>query len=117
MSLTIVCVCNKTFSNDSSFVVGRRSDCDFQLQKDSISRRHARVSIEHDGRIVVSDIDSLNGIYVNGVRVNSEVLENPETDNFTLCGKYQLHFVRLEPSDEERAQGVTNKYHFTYIVP
>ncbi len=45
-------------------VLGRGSDCDVQVDRDSVSRRHARAYRTSDGW-QVEDLDSTNGTYVN----------------------------------------------------
>jgi hypothetical protein len=54
-------------------VLGRDPGCDVVLNDTKCSRRHAVVE-EEDGRIVVRDTGSANGIYVNGRRVDRAVL-------------------------------------------
>jgi len=54
-------------------VLGRDPGCDVVLNDTKCSRRHAVVE-EVDGRIVVRDTGSANGIYVNGRRVDRAVL-------------------------------------------
>jgi hypothetical protein len=54
-------------------VLGRDPGCDVVLNDTKCSRRHAVVE-ETDGRILVRDTGSANGIYVNGRRVDSAVL-------------------------------------------
>lgn len=46
-------------------VVGRSSDCDYQICHPLISRRHCVFYLE-DGEIWVRDLGSLNGTYLNG---------------------------------------------------
>jgi S1-C subfamily serine protease len=51
------------------FVIGRDADCDLVLaDDDKISRKHAAISIK-DGRIVVQDLGSTNGTYVDEERI------------------------------------------------
>ena len=52
---------------DSELVFGR-ADSDVELDDDEVSRRHASIRVE-GGRLVVYDLDSLNGTWVNGDRV------------------------------------------------
>jgi hypothetical protein len=47
-------------------VVGRSDGCDIQLAHPLVSRRHAEVSPEADGRFLVRDLGSRNGTTVNG---------------------------------------------------
>src|SRR5438445_11717277 len=49
-------------------VVGRSSECDYQICHPLISRRHCVFDVQ-DGEILVQDLGSLNGTYLNGERV------------------------------------------------
>jgi pSer/pThr/pTyr-binding forkhead associated (FHA) protein len=51
-----------------SLLIGRLPECDVLLQDGLVSRMHARISVQHDS-VVVEDLHSTNGVYVNGVRV------------------------------------------------
>lgn len=65
----------KVFNLSSGCIaIGRREDCDIVLNDTSVSRVHARLEL-HRGRYTLSDEDSTNGTWVNGVRITSKVLE------------------------------------------
>jgi CheY-like chemotaxis protein len=49
-------------------LVGRSSDCDYQIPQPLISRRHCLFHLR-DGDIWVQDLGSLNGTFVNGERI------------------------------------------------
>lgn len=50
------------------FFIGRAAGCDLVLPDLSISRRHAVIRVDGEG-VVLVDMDSRNGITVNGARV------------------------------------------------
>jgi hypothetical protein len=50
-----------------ALVVGRGEEADLVLQDDLVSRRHVRLSIE-GGALLVEDLGSTNGTFVNGAR-------------------------------------------------
>jgi len=54
-------------------LVGRHSDADVRLALPDISRRHCRF-VFTDNRWQVFDLNSLNGLYVNGERVQQACL-------------------------------------------
>lgn len=54
-----------------SFVIGRSSGCHLRPRSDLISRRHTEIAIE-DGVVVVRDLGSRNGTYVNGERLEGD---------------------------------------------
>lgn len=56
------------------YVMGRGSECDLVLQGKGVSRRHAEI-IFQSGRFVVNDLESLNGLKVNGYKVARVILE------------------------------------------
>lgn len=56
------------------FVLGRGTECDFVLTGKGVSRKHAEI-IFQSGRFVVNDLNSLNGIKVNGYKVSRVILE------------------------------------------
>jgi hypothetical protein len=55
-------------SQDREWVVGRDSDVDILILEDTVSRRHAKIT-SFGGRVVIEDIESRNGVFINGDRV------------------------------------------------
>lgn len=53
------------------FRVGRRADLELSLPIAAVSKKHAEI-IDHDGELWVRDLESTNGTYVNGERVETE---------------------------------------------
>src|SRR5689334_16764600 len=50
-------------------MIGRVEDNDLQLAGEKISRHHALIELDQDGRAVLSDLGSRNGTFVDGVRL------------------------------------------------
>jgi hypothetical protein len=50
------------------WVLGRGSKCDFVLEDDAVSRRHAEIAVRA-GQCVIRDLGSCNGTFVNGREV------------------------------------------------
>jgi hypothetical protein len=69
-------------------VIGRSRDCDVRLADPNVSRRHAEIRREGSSFYVV-DLDSTNGIEVNGRRARRARLENGDT---ILLGSTELVF-------------------------
>jgi pSer/pThr/pTyr-binding forkhead associated (FHA) protein len=53
---------------EGSILVGRLPECDVMVDDGLVSRMHARLSVR-DETVVVEDLHSTNGIYVNGARI------------------------------------------------
>lgn len=80
-------------------VVGRSSDLDMVLVEEMVSRRHARIELVR-GSVVVEDLGSTNGTFVNGERVEKAYLS--EGDRL-LIGTSILKLVAVEePSGGSR---------------
>ncbi|MGO0575784.1 FhaA domain-containing protein [Ornithinimicrobium panacihumi] len=76
-------------------VLGRDAQADVTLDDPGVSRRHAELRITHDGphlQVILRDLGSTNGSYLNGEQVGSEELRN--NDRLTM-GRTHLIF-RLE---------------------
>jgi hypothetical protein len=71
-------------------VVGRSRDCDIQLADTNVSRRHAEVRQEGASYWII-DLDSTNGLEVNGRRLKRSKLE--DGDRVTL-GSTEIVFRR-----------------------
>jgi|ERR1041384_5445597 pSer/pThr/pTyr-binding forkhead associated (FHA) protein len=59
---------------DLELVIGRVSDADLLLIDDQVSRKHAKISTK-DGKIVIQDLRSRNGTFVNGQKVTTVELK------------------------------------------
>lgn len=76
-------------------VLGRDASTDLPVDDPGVSRRHAEVRISHDGphlQVVLRDLGSTNGTYLNGEQIGSEELRSG--DRITI-GRTHLTF-RLE---------------------
>jgi len=55
---------------EKELVVGRDMDCDITIVDRQVSRFHAKFEPIKDGQVRIVDLDSKNGTYVNGERIN-----------------------------------------------
>jgi pSer/pThr/pTyr-binding forkhead associated (FHA) protein len=74
---------------------GRHPESDIFLDDITVSRRHAEFSRQPDGKVVVRDVGSLNGTYVNRERIEDQVLSAGDE---VQIGKFKL--VYLVAGDE-----------------
>ena len=66
----------KRFTLDGdALLIGRGSDCDIVVDLDSVSRRHAKIE-RRSGKIMVADLQSTNGTYVNELQVEEHALSD-----------------------------------------
>jgi pSer/pThr/pTyr-binding forkhead associated (FHA) protein len=77
----------KTFQIDKRKVtIGRNADNDIQIDNLAVSAYHARI-MEHRGHILIEDLTSTNGTFVNDKRTAKGALKN--NDAVTI-GKHTL---------------------------
>ena len=55
-------------------IIGRAIECDFQIPLAMVSRRHCQITLEEDS-IIVRDLGSSNGTYVNQKRIQEARLK------------------------------------------
>jgi len=88
------------------FVIGRTSDNDMQVDSKYVSRHHAQLVTSQDG-CVAEDLNSTNGIYLNGKRVRRHKLAPGDV---IKIGIHELVFERYEvpaPAEDPRATQTT----------
>jgi len=73
--------------------VGRSLAADVRFDDPTVSRRHALIVRQADGVRVLDD-RSLNGVFVNGERVEWRVLEHRDE---IVVGRYRLQFLEGAP--------------------
>lgn len=91
------------FSFDhGSYLIGRHEDCDIVLPSSSVSRRHANLFVE-DGRCYIEDLNSANGVTVDGQRVVNQ--RHLGTASQVRVGDYYL-YLEYQDSDQLDDQDV-----------
>jgi pSer/pThr/pTyr-binding forkhead associated (FHA) protein len=82
-----------------SMRIGRSLSADLRFEDPTVSRRHAVLVSESEG-IRVLDDRSLNGVFVNGERIESQALGDGDE---IVIGRYRLRFA--DRSGEVAAAG------------
>jgi pSer/pThr/pTyr-binding forkhead associated (FHA) protein len=78
--------------------IGRSLAADVRFDDPTVSRRHALIVRQPDGARVLDD-RSLNGVFVNGERIEGKLLADGDE---IIVGRYRLSFLVVTP---ERAAG------------
>ncbi|HJT99501.1 MAG TPA: FHA domain-containing protein [Rhodanobacteraceae bacterium] len=97
----------KTYALTGTMVIGRQNDSDIPVPAEEISRHHARLQVTADG-VLVEDMSSANGTFINDKRVQNGLLKPGEelrldTVRFMLVApgmdaKQQAAAARPEPA-------------------
>jgi len=99
-------------------IIGRHTDCQIRIPDVSVSRQHCEIAVA-DGRVVVRDLGSSNGTYVNRRRISSTELAPADLIN---VGKF-IFVVRLDgkpeaiDSDDALEDGMATQVAATLTAP
>lgn len=86
--------------NVRQFLIGREQDCHLRPNSDLVSRHHCVFTID-DFTVRVRDLGSTNGTYVNGERIQGQVVLKPG-DN-VVVGKLSFEMVVRQPARVDAA--------------
>jgi hypothetical protein len=100
-------------------VIGRRQDCDLRIASSEVSRRHCLLSLQ-DGFVRVEDLDSVNGTFINGKRVQGKHILRPgdrlDVGPVRFVVEYELTQEALDRLEQEAA-GATTSDSVMEVVP
>ena len=85
---------------NKEIVVGRSSDLDMVLVEEMVSRKHARIAYEDD-TVVIEDLGSTNGTFVNGEKIKRAQLKEGDR---VLIGTSILKVIVLDNSAHEQGR-------------
>jgi pSer/pThr/pTyr-binding forkhead associated (FHA) protein len=94
--------------------IGRREDNDVAIDNMAVSGHHAVIEEEEPGHYVLVDLESLNGTYLNGMRIRREHILHGDS---LIIGKHVLSFVDPgfpavgDPDDPEITQPMEEVSH------
>src|SRR5690606_31125599 len=84
-------------------VIGRADDCHLRLSDPQLSRHHA-VILRAGSRYTISDLDSRNGTFVNGMPIGETAVELTLGDRIRLGSDLVLLFTLNDPLEEQLLQ-------------
>jgi pSer/pThr/pTyr-binding forkhead associated (FHA) protein len=99
---------------DGDISIGRREGNTIRLMERNVSRRHARL-MRQNGTVFIEDLDSYNGIRINGERINGRY-EVKEGDLVEI-GDYHLALQRQEIEMEAEPQAKPEGWPAAGTVP
>ena len=80
--------------------IGRSVGAELRFEDTTVSRRHAVLARDPDGGVRVRDDRSLNGVQVNGARVESQKLRDGDE---IRVGRHSLWFLDASPTGTAEA--------------
>lgn len=97
-----------------AFLIGRSADCQLSLDDPLVSRRHALLLVTENS-VSVRDLDSRNGVFVNGSRIQGERPLSPG-DTVTI-GSQHLTISLGEGSPQPASQSSVNRSQTLTCIP
>jgi hypothetical protein len=102
----------KTFGVVGTLTLGRSAECDISIASDEISRHHAKLQVVPDG-VMVEDLGSANGTFVNNQRVHGGTLMKPG-DELRLD---TVRFMLVSPEQAQTSAAASRSEAPTIVVP
>lgn len=93
----------KTFAVTDNAVIGRQPDCDIAIPAEEISRHHAKLRVTPEG-LLVEDMGSANGTFINGQRVQNGLLKPGEELRLDT-----VRFLLVAPGMDARQQSAATR--------
>ncbi len=112
-----------TLPVETATLIGRGRDVDIRLTNRHASRRHARIIISAEGTVILEDLDSTNGTFLNGTPIKRHRLV--DGDKFHIGPSAILKFsyrdaversFYQELVDSEIKDAITGAYSRTYVL-
>ena len=88
--------------NEDTLVIGRETSAHISVADASVSRRHSKIEKQDDG-FVITDLESLNGTFVNDVPVKRRLLEHGDR---VRIGDSQFLFLTHEGDSMSKSSDV-----------
>ena len=73
-----------------TITIGRSADYDIQIRTHFVSREHARLTVSPRGGVLIEDLGSTNGVFVNSVRIDRQELHHGD---LVTVGESQFRFL------------------------
>jgi pSer/pThr/pTyr-binding forkhead associated (FHA) protein len=89
----------KRYAIDDTVLIGRGKDCDIRIREAHMSRRHARLSLAENG-LFIEDLQSSNGTYVNGRRIEKALLKNGDELSFDTV-RFRVMCAKVDTDTDE----------------
>jgi len=77
---------------DEKFLIGRSDSCQLRPKSESISRKHC-VFVQRDGRVLLLDLKSRNGTFVNEKQLSPDKAKILKSGDKIRCGQLEFEAV------------------------
>lgn len=64
---------------EGEYIIGRGTTANIVVSDDAISRQHFKVSVKKGKVVIIEDLSSTNGTFVNGIKITQQPLQDKDT--------------------------------------
>ena len=89
-------VINRSFPLGESFVLGSSADCQVQIEESGVAAYHAEITIIDGNSLLLKDLGSQSGTFVNGEAVTEAMLSSGDEIHIGSC-RWMLQAPGLRP--------------------
>ena len=89
-------VINQSFPLGESFVLGSSADCQGQIEEPGVAAHHAEITIIDGNSLLLKDLGSQSGTFVNGEEVDEAMLSSGDEIHIGSC-RWMLQAPGLRP--------------------
>jgi sigma-B regulation protein RsbU (phosphoserine phosphatase) len=83
------------------FRIGRQADNELPVRDSRISRRQAQITVESSGALVLEDLGSRHGTFINGQKILRQELHPQDNIDFGIPNSFRLIFMGKESKLDE----------------
>jgi pSer/pThr/pTyr-binding forkhead associated (FHA) protein len=109
---------NQVFALSRTLVVGRADDCEIRIDHGSVAAHHAEIMLSEDGGVRIRELNTGNGISVNGEAVNDANLSAGDEIQIGNC-RLLLQAPGLRPDrvlDTPSAGGAARRWPWLLVT-
>ena len=89
-------VINQSYPLGESFVLGSSADCQVQIEEPGVAAHHAEIIIVDDNTLLLKDLGSQSGTFVNGEVIDEFMLSSGDEIHIGSC-RWMLQAPGLKP--------------------
>ncbi len=98
-----------------TFIIGRDASNHIVLNDKLVSRQHAKLTVSETGQIIIKDLGSSNGTFVNGNRITESVIKSGD---IVKCGSVFLEWGKYVNGTAQTVQQMNSQqYSYDQSVP
>jgi diguanylate cyclase (GGDEF)-like protein len=108
---------------EAEVLIGRSRDASIRIDDEGVSRRHAKIVRQPDGTVAIVDLNSTNGTFCNGERVDKHVLQDGDKIQIGMTTIIKFSLQDSLEEDFQRHQyesatldPLTNCYNKSYFL-